>query len=144
MMWTDVVQAVAAVGTLLATMFGFVYVARQIKLVRRGLNAQANAGLSEQSLSILSFIAEHPETYDYLYNNKRLIEGDANAVAVQCLCEMVANYCDLVVAMLPDLAPEVVERWKRFIIDTASCSPALRNHLNHHRLWYSDELLTLL
>lgn len=144
MAWTDSVQAITAVGTLLATGFGFVYVVRQIRLVRRSLLAQGNTGLSEQSLTIMSFIAEHPATYDYLYNNKRLTDGDRHRVQVLCLCEMVANYCDMTVAVLPDLDPTVAERWRRFITDTLSCSPTLREHLQQRRLWYSDDLLALL
>lgn len=142
--WTDVTQAVTAVATLIVTAIGFVLVLWQIGLVRRSLLTQANSVLSEQSLTILQFVADHPETYDYLYHNKVLSPRDPNAVAVRSLCEMVANYADLTVAMLPDLRPDVAERWTRFITDTASCSPALREHFQTHRLWYSDDLLRLL
>lgn len=141
--WTQV-QAWTGIAALIITIVGFWFVFRQIALVRRTLNAQANAVLSEQSLSILQFIAANPETYDYLYNSKPLTSGDPNAVAVRCLCEMVANYSDMVVAMMPDLHQDVAKRWERFITDSLSCSPALRDHFREHRLWYSDDVLKLL
>lgn len=144
MKWTDAAEAIAAMGTLVVTIIGFVLIIRQIRLVRRSLLTQANAVLSEQSLTILDFVAAHPATYDYIYRNKALQSGDPHEVAVRCACEMIANYCDLTVAMLPDLPPAVAERWTRFITDTASCCPTLREHFAEHRLWYSDDLLRLL
>lgn len=143
MNWSEV-QAWAGIAAVVVTITGFGLVFRQIALVRRTLNSQANAVLSDQSLSILQFIAANPETYDYLYNSKPLTSSDPNFVVVRCLCEMVANYADMVVAMMPDLHPDVAKRWERFITDTVSCSPALRDHFRDHRLWYSDEVLDLL
>ena len=138
------IQAIASIGSLGATVFGFVFVWRQIRQVRRAAVAQASIALGEQSLTILSYVAAHPATYPYLYDGKELHDGDANRVAVICLCEMVANYCELTAGMLPDLDSEAGQRWINFVRDTVRLSPAMQHFLRDRSAWYSPQLYSLL
>lgn len=142
--WAEQVLAITATITLLVTMVGFVFIARQITLLKRAAQSDANGRLSEQSLSILGFIADHPHVYDYLYASKPLHSLDEHRVDVLCACEMIANYADLVVCTLSDIAPATRSRWTRFITDTSASSPAFKEFMTNHRLWYSDALLALL
>lgn len=151
MNWTDVVEALSGFGVFCATILGFYFVVRQIrlidqqlKLVERTLQADTNTQLCSQSLQILAHLSDKPYLYDYFYNFKSLEPNDPHKVEVLCLCEMIANYSDLVALQLSNMPPEVQTRWSRFITDTLAASPALREHLHRYRLWYSDELLKLL
>ena len=143
MEWPSELEAISTTLIFLATAVGFVFVVRQIRLLERTIKADANGRLSDQSIPILSFIANKPHLYEYFYASKPLVVDDPNRVEVVCVCEMIANYSDLVVSTLPDLEPRVRQRWVRFITDTAANSPAFREHMVRHRLWYSDELLAL-
>lgn len=136
MNWIDVVEALSGVGAIV----GLYFVLRQIKLVERTLQADTNTQLCAQSLQILAHLSEKAHLYDYFYNSKSLEPNDPNKVEVLCLCEMIANYSDLVALQLSNMPPEVKRPWSRFITDTLASSPALREHLDRYPLWYSPEL----
>jgi hypothetical protein len=143
MIWSEL-EAISTLLIFLATAGGFGFVYRQIRILERTIKLDADGRLSEQSLSILSFIADRPHLYEYFYASKRLDENDPQRAEVACVCEMIANYSDLVVAALPNLKPDVRKRWECFIIDTAANSPSLREHVSRYRQWYSDGLSALI
>jgi len=118
MNWPATVQAIAAAVTALVSIVGFVMVITQLILLKRATKSDTNGRLSEQSLEIIAYIADHPYLYDYLYASKPLSEADNHKVEVLCLCEMVANYCGFVVATLKDIDYKSRDRWLRFITDT--------------------------
>ena len=60
------------------------------------------------------------------------------------MAEAIANYLDNVVQQRANLPPLVWERWRVFTIDTIAASPILRDHLERHAAWYSNDLIRLL
>jgi hypothetical protein len=66
--WAEIIQAIASLATMLVAAGGICFVSRQIKQVERSIRSNTNERLTGESLEILRFLAEHPETYDYFYN----------------------------------------------------------------------------
>jgi hypothetical protein len=142
--WPAETQAITSILGLMVTSFGFLFLSRQITLLKKAIVSDTNGRLSDQSITILNFIADKPYLYDYFYHSKPLGSADEHVIEVLCACEMIANYADMVALSLPDIPVLVRSRWTRFITDTLASSPALRDFIAQHRLWYSDELLAII
>jgi hypothetical protein len=141
--WTEVIEALVALGTLFVTVIGFLIVIRQIRQVERTIRGDTNANLCAQSIEILKEIGACPECYPYFYENKELPPDEPSRVRILCICEMTANYLDHVALQRDNLPPAVWKRWSLFIRDAVQGSPVLREHFAKYRDWYSDEVLRL-
>jgi hypothetical protein len=97
--------------------------------------------LTGESLEILRFLAEHPETYDYFYNGKAAIGEEDNTV--RYATEMIVNYMEHVVLQMDSLPRDAQKSWNDFVVDTYSRSPVIRAHLKGFKEWYSPALLAM-
>jgi hypothetical protein len=68
--WAEKIQAIAGLATMVVAAGGICFVWWQMKQVERSIRSNTNERLTGESLEILRFLAEHPETYDYFYNGK--------------------------------------------------------------------------
>ncbi len=142
--WADVTMAVAAVGSLVVTAVGLYAVYIQIKKVREAVWGETNGRLCDQSLELLRFLAEKPETYDYFYGGKELEEDHPNRVFILYASEAIANFLEHLALQRGNLPGQQWDTWRRFIRSTYDGSPAVRDFFKRHREWYSDELLSIL
>ena len=138
--WTDAAQAIAACGSLLVTLFGFLFVLRQLRQVERNIRGETNASLCHQSIEILKAMMSRQECYPFFYDNKPLPEDHPHRVEILCLTEMIANYLDLVALQKDNLPPTAWTGWHKFILDTLQMSPVVREHLTKYGAWCSTEL----
>jgi len=139
--WTDIMQALVGIGTLLVTIAGFLFVIRQVKQIERTIRSDTNASLCAQSIDILSEMAKCPEGYSCFYDNAPLPSDNKLRVEVLCICEMIANYLDHVALQHDNLPKPVWERWSCFIRDTLAGSQVIQEHFRKYRNWYSQEIL---
>ena len=139
--WTDVVQALAALGGLLVTLGGFLFVIRQVMLIERTIRKDTNTSLCAQSIEILKEMAKCPQCYACFYDNAPLPEDEKVRVEVLCICEMIANYLDNVALQRDNLPEPLWERWSCFIRDTLVGSQVIQEHFRKFRNWYSPELI---
>jgi hypothetical protein len=139
--WAEILQAIASVGTLLVAAGGICFVLRQIKQVEHSIQSNTNERLTNESLEILRFLAEHPETYDYFYNGKEPM-GDVNNM-LKYATEMIVNYMEHVVLQKETLPEDVQRSWDVFVQDTYARSPLVREHLRQFRNWYQPSLLKM-
>jgi hypothetical protein len=70
--------------------------------------------------------------------------NDDHKIEVLCVCEMVANYCDLVLVTLETLEENERPHWQKFVENTLKKSPQLRAFIHKYRAWYSDKITNLL
>ena len=105
-----------------------------------------NERLYSQSLSILTFFAEHPELRPYFYDNKDLNKAasDLEKSKVLTAAEMVGGFMELVALQIEEQPVEIQLRWKNYVCDAYSSSSVLRDHLATCTSWYADDLLRLL
>ena len=136
-------QAAAGFATLVAAVYGFKYVKKQLLGVERTIQSNTNAHLADQSYRIIEFLADKPQVYDYLYKGKVLRSDDENAVLVLLAVEMVANYLENLTLQHPNMLEQMREPWRAFALDTCKNSPALLVFLDKNRGWYAPELIKL-
>jgi hypothetical protein len=139
--WAEKIQAIASLATMVVAAGGICFVLRQIKQVERSIRSNTNERLTGESLEILRFLAEHPETYDYFYNGKEPT-GDADNM-LKYATEMIVNYMEHVVLQKETLPEDVQKSWDVFVQDTYSRSPLVREHLRQFRNWYQPSLLKM-
>jgi hypothetical protein len=142
--WTDVVAALTGVGSLLITTIGLIFVYVQIRKLRQGLWSDTQSRLCDQSLELIRFLAEKPETYDYFYQGKPLAEDEPNRVFIFYAAEALANFMEHLVLQKRNLPEQQWQVWHRFICSTYEGSSALQEFFLHHRTWYSPELLAII
>jgi hypothetical protein len=139
--WAEIVQAIAAVLTLIVTAGGIFFIWTQIRQVERSISSSTNERLTSESFEILRFLAQTPTTYDYFYNGKTPATDDDNSL--KYATEMIVNYMEHIVVQMDTLPKDAQRRWTEFVKDTYSRSPLVRAHLRKFKEWYAPELLKL-
>jgi hypothetical protein len=138
--WAGQLQALGSVGAVVA-LVGIGFVWWQIRQVHISIQSNTSERLTAQSLEILRFLAEHPETYDYFYNGKEP-PLEANNV-LNYATEMLVNYMEHVVAQREAIPKHARDNWDRFVEDTYARSPIVREYLTKFREWYDPRLLEM-
>jgi hypothetical protein len=141
--WTDILQALAAAGSLVATVGGILLLSSQLRQVERTIRGDTNASLCAPSIDILNAIAECPESYACFYDDAPLPTDHKVRVKVLCVCEMIANYLDHVCQQKDNLPRDAWLRWEAFVYDTVTGCRVVQDHLCRFEKWYSPELLKI-
>lgn len=141
--WTDVVQAIAALGALFIAAIGFVVLIFQIKQLERAIRGDTQSGLYAQTLEIMKFIADNPELRPYFYDGKELQAGDESYNLVLTATEIVADFFEHVVLQKANLPDEVWQKWCFQIQKTYSNSPVLQEYYTTNKLAYSVDVVSL-
>ena len=92
--WTEVVEAVGSIGTLLVTAAGLFAVYVQIRKLQRSVWGETHGKLCDQSLDILKFLAEKPSAYPYFYLGKELPQDEPDRVFILYVSEAIANFLE--------------------------------------------------
>ena len=142
--WAEIVEAIAAAGTMLVAIGGIFFVLRQIKQVERTIRGTTHERLTAESFELLRFLASVPDTYAYFYEGKPLGADDENREFILYATEALVNYMDHVIAEKPNMNAKDWIVWKRFVEDTCRRAPVVRAHLNQNGAWYSPELTAIL
>jgi hypothetical protein len=136
-------MAWTAIASLLVTSIGLVAVFLQLQKVRLALWSNTQSKLCDQSLELIRFLADHPETYHYFYSDKRLEEGDSNKIVVLYAAEALANFMEHLILQQGNLPEQQWEVWQHFIRNTYEHAPALQLFIKTHREWYADALIKI-
>jgi len=142
---TDIIQAVCSVITVLLAIAGVYFVLVELRHVRQSIQSNTYGALCEQSIPIVTYIADHPEVYPYLYTREYPLPAD-NAVRVQVelACELVANFMEMAALQQACMSEKTWSTWKAFIQSTFEGSPVLVDFVTRSRGWYCEELLKFL
>lgn len=141
--WTDVVQAIAAIGSLLIAVVGFLILIFQIKQLERAIRGDTQSGLYAHTFEIMKFIADSPQIRPYFYDGKELRAGDESYDLVMTATEIVADFFEHVVLQKANLPDEVWQKWCLQIQKTYSNSPALQEYYAKNKLAYSMDVVSL-
>jgi hypothetical protein len=141
--WTDVVQAIAAIGSVLIAVVGFGILIFQIKQLERAIRGDTQSGLYTQTLEIMKFIADNPEIRPYFYEGKELRPEDTSYNLILTATEIVADFFEHVVLQKANLPDEVWQKWCFQIQKTYSNSPVLQEYYATNRLAYSVDVVSL-
>ncbi len=141
--WADVTVALTSVGSLLVTGIGLCAVFIQLQKLRLALWSDTQGRLCDQTLEIIRFLAEKPETYDYFYRNKALEENDPNEVYILYAAEALATLMEHLTLQKANLPKPQWAVWQRFIVSQYENSSVIRDFIQSHRSWYASELLSI-
>ena len=147
---TIIAAITGILGVIIGAVVGGLFVRqatqRQIEVMLLQSRGDVNERLYSQSLSIMTFFAEHPELRPFFYDNKELKQAatELERSKVLTAAEMVGGFMELVALEIEGQKPEIQSRWKTYIVDAYNSSPVLREHLASCAAWYADDLLRLL
>ncbi|MGD0720863.1 MAG: hypothetical protein ABR970_07420 [Roseiarcus sp.] len=139
----DIVQAVSAVATAVIAGIGVYFVTKQLGQVERTIRGTTHERLTGESLEILRFLAEHPETYPYFYEGKNLEDDSENRVLILYSTEIVCNYIEHVCLQRPNMTAGDWAVWRSFVEDTCRNAPIVRWYLEKYKKWYTRKLLEI-
>lgn len=142
-LWTDILQAIGAVGSLVIAVVGFGILIYQIKQLERAIRGDTQSGLYAQTFEIMKFIADNPQIRPYFYDGKELQAGDESYNLIMTTSEIVADFFEHVVQQKTNLPDEVWQKWCLQIQKTYSNSPALREYYATNKLAYSLDVVSL-
>jgi hypothetical protein len=129
-----------AIVSISVNITGFIFVIRQIRQQALATRGDTYANLCGLSYEIMHMMVDRPYLYPYFYEKKPLLENDEHRIEVLCCCEMIANYCDNTALQRENIPDHVWQRWRNFIREQISMSPALMEFMKQYRLWYSPEV----
>ena len=134
---------ILSVISLLVAAVGLYAVYYQIKKLQQSNWSNTHSILSSQSLEILKFFGEHPETYPYFYEKKVLEKGSSDKIIILYAAEALANFIEQLVLQKDNMPEKQWDVWYRFILTTFDKSVVVKTFLNDNRRWYADELMNI-
>ncbi len=141
--WADIMQALCSAGALVAAVVGFGILICQVRQVERSIRGDTQHKLFSQSLEIVKAIGDHPEVRPYLFENREVSKDYPNYSSVLLAVELVTDFLNHVAIQQVNMSEYHWERWRFYIRDIYSTSPAIRDYISQHQGWYSHELLSL-
>jgi hypothetical protein len=141
--WTDVLQAISALGSLVVAVVGFGILIYQIKQLERAIRSNTQSELYSQGFEILKFLGENPEIRPYFYEGKELDVGDKSGDLVLSATEIVADFFEHVVLQKRNLPEAVWQKWAVQIQKTYSDCPTLRQYYASNKSLYCEDIVRL-
>jgi hypothetical protein len=139
--WTEVLQAIASVGTLIVTAAGLFAVYIQIRKLQSAVWGETHGKLCDQSLELLKMLAEKPSTRPYFAESKELSADEPEHAFVLYAAEAIANFMEHLVLQRDNLPQNQWDRWNDFIDGQLEESPVIQEFLLRNRQWYSTALM---
>lgn len=115
---------------------------RQIDIMLMQIRGDVNERLFNQNQTILEFLGNHPHLRPYLYDNKPINDcpDDEGRDQIRLVAEMATGFLEIIAVSILEMPVHDKQLWKQYIVDIYRTSPAIREHLDESRDWYSPEL----
>jgi hypothetical protein len=133
-----------AILQVLISGLGFVVVAWTLRVLVRQIDGQSSAGVATRQLEFDKVILAHPCLYKYFYHGQDIASDDPEYTRVMAAAQLLANYFDgyfqqegMYRQMWPD------SKWKSYIHDHVTKSPALRRYVVANSTWFAHEFVQL-
>jgi hypothetical protein len=139
-MWTDIVQAIGSIGTILAAVIGFIFVIKQLRQVETTLRKDAIELLYERAFAIQNILLNESELRPYFFENAPVPSDPMIMAKLETYSEMVFDFYELIIDETHFMSSGLSQPWKYYLKDLYSRSPFLRRHLDMNQEWYSQAL----
>lgn len=143
-LWTEVLQAIGAIGALIVSTIGFAALIYQIRQLERSIRGNVNESLYNQNLEFMRIIANNPDLRPYFYENRDITAENPKYSQVMSVAEILASFLELIALQKSDIPKHVWVHWSNYIQDMYKNSPVLRQHFRENKSWYSRDILVLL
>lgn len=150
--WTDKVQAICSVLSIIVTISGFVFIGIQIRQSNKELFANTHERLIMHNLEILKFIGDNVEIKPFLYDEKKL--QDLQGVSpeekqiieekTKIACEIFTDLFEHVAFQWSALPKYARESWKQYALEMYANSYELRKFVKEQQKWYTNQLLRII
>jgi hypothetical protein len=137
--WTDVVQAMTAIGTLLITMIGFGFIYVQLEQTQHLLNSSTHAAIYGQTQVLDQLMIEKPFLRKYIYENCEPPENLEQRRMVLSTTDMFADFFEHVAQQRTNMPDNIWRPWLTYIRDVYKSSPAYREQFKDRGIWYEEE-----
>jgi len=137
--WTDVVQAMTAIGTLLITTIGFCFIYVQMEQTQHILNSSTHAAIYGQTQVLDQLMIEKPFLRKYIYENCEPPEDLERRRIVLSTTDMFADFFEHVAQQRTNMPENIRRPWLSYIRDVYKSSPAYRDQFKDRGIWYEEE-----
>jgi len=142
-MWTDVAQAMGAIGALLVAIIGFFILIIQIRQLERAIRSDTHSSLYSQCFDTTKLFYLNAKFLPYVYENKDLSKDDPSFYELSVLVEIIADFFEHIALQKTNLPDEVWNHWNNYIRSIYKSCPLLREHFRKRAEWYSEAILGL-
>lgn len=142
--WAQTAQGIGAIGGLLITCGGFIFVYLQIRQIERSIRSDTYSKIFAQAFEVAKILAERSALRPYFYDNVDPQLRSSDISEVNAIAEIVADLLEHITYQRNNLPPESWVKWVNFIQSMYRTSPVLRSHLERNSSWYIQEFLDLL
>jgi hypothetical protein len=135
--WTTWVEIGVAIAGCALTIGGFF-------IVIRALHGDTHSKLYVEDVEILKVFLEHDKLRPYFYEGKSVDEQDQKHCGmVHTLAETFSTHFEHVLLQTKNLPKHIRPRWKDVIKSFLRTSPAIRQHIEENKDWYSSDLVEI-
>ena len=135
-MWTEQIQAFAAIAGVLVALLGFGLLFHQIRQLRQTIQAESHGRIYQHALEVQKLFVEHPDLRRFFYGREELKAGDRDYDKVLAFAELVADYLEHIMLQRPNVPSEVQKAWENYTGLMLTSSPVLRQVLIEHQGGY--------
>ncbi len=143
-MWTDIVQAIASVGSLTIAVIGFAFVIVQIRQLKNAIQSDTHSKLYSEDFEWVKILLEYPQLRPYFYDDQDITSDHQDYSRVLGIAELICTHFEHAVLQMENLPTHIVPRWHQYIRSLYNRSPIVRRHLKENEGWYSDRLMSIL
>ena len=140
----EVYAVVLAVVQLVVSGLGFIVVTWTLRVLIRSIDAQSSAGVAARQLEFDKVILTYPCLYKYFYQGYDINSDEPEYSRAMAATQLLANYFDGYFqqqGMYRQMWPE--KKWKSYIQDHVTKSPALRRYVVENHDWFSPEFVQM-
>ena len=141
---TDNIQAICAVIGVFISLFGFIYVYKQIKQVNSSIRSNTHNSLTTRSFECSRLLFENIELKKYFYNNVEIVVTDPEYDKVLLFSEIIIDHFQFVVLEKNNIDFQTYNQWQGYMKNLYVNSPILRNYLADNKSTYNPELVAML
>lgn len=144
--WTDKVQAMCGVLTLVATIIGFIFLSIQITQAKHALQASAHTAIYAQIQTIDQIFVDKPSLRKFFYDNYDF-PADATEKekeAVVPVADVMQDFFEHVTLQRENLPENKWPLWLKYMRFVYDNSPVMRRHLKENAAMYDPEYVKLI
>lgn len=138
--WTNVCQAVCAIGSLGVAVIGFAALFYQLVQLRRSVQSDTHGKLYTEDYSVVQLFLSECALRPFFYSNKPISEDDPNYSKAAIVAELLCSHFEHIILQEPNLPEHIRPRWDAYVRAMYAQSPIIRDHLRDNKDWYSEQL----
>lgn len=134
-------QPIAALGGLVVSLIGFIFVAYQIWQIQKSLRTSSLAALNQQLHEIRTILVEYPELRAYFCDGKPCEPNAPDYARVVTIAEMYLNHLEHFAVNHKVFRREDGKAWGNYVSHMLESSPVMRSIVNARPYLYSPDFL---